>query len=64
MRTIAFAIAGLLGLFIIIKPRIFWKIKNIFVVKGDEPTKEILIFIKVQGYIIVIISVICIILFS
>lgn len=57
MRTLAFAIAGLLSLFIVLKPYVFWKIKNMFVSNNEEPTEDILKFIKIQGYIILVISI-------
>ena len=49
----------ILGIMMLIKPELLWKIEHIFTVKNGEPTELYIALMRVGGTFFVIASIVC-----
>lgn len=47
----------ILGILLLFKPKLLWKLENIFTVKGGEPTELYLAVMRISGTVFIIASI-------
>lgn len=52
-----------LGIYMLRKPEVFWKIEHIFTVRDGEPTKFYLALLRIVGFFLIGLSVVIAVIF-
>lgn len=58
MGYISIVLLLILGILMITKPKLLWKLENIFTVKGGEPTDLYIAVMRITGAISIIVAVV------
>ena len=48
-----------LGVMMLVKPELLWRIEHVFTVKGGEPTQAYLAFMRIGGVVFIAAAIIC-----
>ena len=60
MEHIWLVILFILGIMMIIKPELLWKIEHIFTVKNGEPSDLYITLMRLGGIFFIVVSIICV----